>query len=52
MKNKIEYSLHIAGPAERVLRQHLLLEGVYCQKWYEAIEFLKLWRGPGLICIQ
>lgn len=48
---KVEYSLHTAGPADRIFRKYLLLESVDSQKWYYILE-LKFWRGPGLICIQ
>jgi len=49
---KIKYSLHSVGSAERIIRDHLLLKEIEVQRWYKVVIHLKLWRGPGLICIQ
>ena len=48
---KIRYRLHPLSRTQRVIAEHVLLEGVERQGWY-AIVYLNLWKTEGCVSIQ
>jgi hypothetical protein len=48
---KIKYRLHPLSRTQRVLAEHVLLDGVERQGWYSVV-YLEMWQSEGCISIQ